>query len=196
VAEQVDDLLELAASRGVTEAAWVGVSGGATLVLALAMTSPEVVRAAVVHEPVFGPLAPDLHGALVAAAARLAASGTGPEGALEFMAGLVGEDRLAALSTSAREAIAHRCEVVRAEVPAFLEFAPTDADLACLTDVALVATVGSTSPWWRQLAAEVLGERAGARVEVVDGVRHLPQLEAPAAFEKLIRGAAAGQGPV
>ncbi|MEA2902456.1 MAG: hypothetical protein QOH36_2343 [Actinomycetota bacterium] len=195
VAEQVDDLLELAGSRGVAEATWVGVSGGATLVLALAMTAPSVVRAAVVHEPVFGPLAPDLHAALEAAAARLAASGRGPEGVLEFMAGLVGEDRLAALPPWAREAIAHRCEVIRAEVPAFIEFAPTDADLARLTDVALVATVGSASPRWRQLAAAVLGERAGARVEVVDGARHLPQLEAPAAFEKVIRGAAGGREP-
>ena len=78
------------------------------------------------------------------------------------MAGLVGEERLAALPASAREAIVHRSDVVRAEVPAFIEFAPTAADLARLADVALVATVGSTSPSWRQLAAAVLGERAGA----------------------------------
>ena len=173
----------------------MGVSGGATLVLDLAMTAPSVVRAAVVHEPVFGPLAPDLHAALEAAAARLAASGTGPDGVLEFMAGLVGEDRLAALPPSARTAIEERYEVVRAEVPAFIGFAPTTADLAHLTDLALVATVGSASPRWRQLAAAVLGERAGARVEVIDGVRHLPQLEAPEAFEKVIRAAAAGREP-
>ena len=191
VAEQVEDLLELAESRGVTEATWVGVSGGATLVLALAMTAPSVVRAAVVHEPVFGPLAPDLHAALEAAAARLAECGSGPDGVLEFMAGLVGEDQLAALPPSARAAIVERYEVVRAEVPAFIEFAPTIADLAGLTEVALVASVGSASPRWRQLAAVVLGERAGARVEVIDGVRHLPQLEAPEAFEKIIRAAAA-----
>jgi pimeloyl-ACP methyl ester carboxylesterase len=191
VPEQVADLLEMAAARGVTDATWVGVSGGATLVLALAMTAPSVVHAAAVHEPVFGPLAPDLHAALEAAAARLAASGNGPEGVLEFMAGLVGEDRLAALPPSAREAIVARSDVIRAEVPAFIGFAPTDADLARLADVALVATVGSTSPTWRQLAAAVLGERAGARVEVVDGVRHLPQLEAPEAFEKVIRATGA-----
>ncbi len=191
VAAQVGDLLAVLADRGVDEATWVGVSGGATLVLALAMSSPSVVHAAVVHEPVFGPLAPDLHDALNAAAARLAASGTGADGVLEFMAGLVGEERLAALPSSAREAIVGRSGVIRAEVPAFIEFAPTAADLARLAGMALVATVGSDSPRWRQLAAAVLGERAGARVEVIDGVRHLPQLEAPAAFEKVIRAAAA-----
>ncbi len=167
----------------------MGVSGGATLVLALAMAAPSVVRAAVVHEPVFGPLAPDLHAALQAAAARLAASGAGPEGVLEFMAGLVGEERMAALPASGLAAIVGRCEVVRAEVPAFIEFAPTGADLARLAAVALVAGVGSTSPPWRRLAAAVLGDRAGATVEVIDGARHLPQLEAPEAFEKLIRAA-------
>ncbi len=191
VAEQVEDLLALAEARGLTSATWVGVSGGATLVLALAMTAPSVVRAAVVHEPVFGPLAPDLHAALQTAAARLAASGAGPDGVLEFMAGLVGEDRMAALPASAREAIVDRCEVVRAEVPAFIEFAPTAADLGGLAAVALVAGVGATSPLWRRLAAAVLGERAGATVEVIEGARHLPQLEAPEAFEKVIRAASA-----
>jgi len=195
VGEQVDDLLALLAASGVGAATWVGVSGGATLVLALAMTAPWAVRAAVVHEPVFGPLAPDLHAALQAAAARLAGSGPGPAGVLEFMAGLVGEERLAALPASARDAIVRRQEVVRAEVPAFLEFAPTDADLARLADLALVAAVGSTSPPWRRLAAAVLGERAGARVEVVDGARHLPQLEAPAAFEKVIRSTGGAREP-
>ncbi len=193
VTEQVDDLLELAGSRRVTRATWVGVSGGATLVLALTMVAPWIVRAAVVHEPVFGPLAPDLHAALEAAAARLAESAAGPTGVLDFMAGLVGEERLAALPPSAREAIVHRWEVVRAEVPAFIAFAPTASDLAGLADVDLVASVGSTSPEWRRRAAEVLGGLAGARVEGLDGVRHLPQLEDPEAFEKVIRGAAGGR---
>ena len=190
---QVGDLLGVLADRGVAEATWVGVSGGATLVLALAMTAPEVVRAAVVHEPAFGPLAPDLHAVLAAAASRLAASPAGAEGVLDFMAGLIGEEQLAALPASAREAIGRRSDVIRAEVPTFVDFAPSAADLAGLADVALTATVGSASPHWRRLAAAALGARAGARVEVVEGARHLPQLEVPAAFEKVIR-AAAGPG--
>lgn len=191
VAEQVDDLLALAGSRGVTEATWVGVSGGATLVLALAMVAPWAVRAAVVHEPVFGPLAPDLHAALNAAAVRLAASAAGPAGVLDFMAGLVGEEALAALPAPARAAVEQRWEVIRAEVPAFIAFAPVAADLAALTEIALVASVGSLSPEPRKQAAAVLARRAGATVEVLDGARHLPHLEAAEAFEKVIRAAGA-----
>ncbi|MEA2686657.1 MAG: (E)-2-((N-methylformamido)methylene)succinate hydrolase [Actinomycetota bacterium] len=190
VAEQVDDLLGLLEVRGIGDATFVGVSGGATLVLALAMAAPTVVRAAVVHEPVFGPLAPDLHVALQAAAARLKASGNGPEGVREFMVGLVGEARMASLPAAAVTAILHRRDVIRAEVPDFIAFAPAAEDLARLADVALVATVGARSPEFRQVAARVLVERTAARLEVLDGVRHLPQLDAPEAFEKVVRTAA------
>ncbi len=88
-----------------------------------------------------------------------------------------------------------RCDVVRVEVPTFLAYAPTAADLAGLADVGLVATVGSASPDFRQRAAAVLGQRSGARVEVLDGVCHLPQREAPEASEKVIRSAAGGPSP-
>ncbi|MDX6410043.1 MAG: (E)-2-((N-methylformamido)methylene)succinate hydrolase [Gaiellaceae bacterium] len=189
VAEQVDDLLGLLEVRGIDEATFVGVSGGATLVLALAMAAPAVVRSAVLHEAVFGPLAPDLHVALQAAAARLKASGNGPEGVREFMVGLVGEERMAALPAAAVTAILHRRDVIRAEVPEFIAFAPAAEDLARLADVALVATVGAQSPDFRQVAARVLVERTAARLEVLDGVRHLPQLDAPEAFEKVVRTA-------
>jgi pimeloyl-ACP methyl ester carboxylesterase len=192
VDEQVDDLLALVACRGIGAATFVGVSGGATLVLALAMAAPAVVLAAVVHEPVIGPLAPELHGLLRTAAARLASAGpgsAGPEAVLEFLTGLVGAERMAALPPPALAAVLKRSAVVRAEVPEFIAFAPAPTDLARLADVALVATVGSLSPEPRRQVAATLGLRAGARVEVLDGVRHLPQLEAPAEFEKLIRAA-------
>ena len=189
VGDQVDDLIEVLVSRGIGRATFVGVSGGATLVLALALSAPAMVRAAVVHEPVIGPLAPELHAMLRAAADRLASSGPGPEGVIEFMAGLVGDEQMADLPPSGRDAIRVRSEVVRAEVPEFIAFAPTTADLARLVDVSIVASLGARSPEPRRQAAAVLSRLAGARIEVLDGVRHLPQLEAPEAFEKAIRAA-------
>jgi pimeloyl-ACP methyl ester carboxylesterase len=188
VEDQVADLLALASARGVGRATWVGVSGGATLVLALAMEAPAIVRAAVVHEPLIGPLAPDLHAGVRAAADRLATGGP----VWDFLTGLVGEQQMAALSPSAVEAVLRRSAVVRAEVPAFVDFAPTPADLARLSKTALVASVGSVSPRARQRAAAVLCDRAGATVEVLEGARHVPQLEAPAAFEQVIRAASPG----
>ncbi len=187
VEEQVDDLRGVLAARGIEEATFVGVSGGATLVLALAIMAPAVVRAAVVHEPVIGPLAPALHEVLKAAAARLATAPSGRVGVRDFMSGLVGEDRIAALPASGYAAVLRRWQVVRAEVPEFIAFAPTRADLARLRELTLVASVGSLSAEPRQQAASVLSQRAGAMIAVLDGVRHLPQLEAPEAFEKIIR---------
>ena len=94
---------------------------------------------------------------------------------------------MAALPPPARAAIRRRCEVVRAEVPEFIAFAPTAADLARLVGVALVATVGSRSPEPRQAGGGRAGSAGGGEVEVLEGVRHLPHLEAPEAFEKVIR---------
>ncbi len=194
IAEQVDDMLGLLGARGIGDAILVGVSGGATLVLALAMAAPGIVRAAVIHEPVLGPLAPELHAVLQAAAARLASdSGAGPDGLRDFMSGLVGEDNMAALPPPALREILRRWEVVRAEVPEFVAFAPSAADLGRLSRMPLVTTVGSRSPQCRHLAAGILSQLAGARVEILDGVRHLPQLEAPKAFEAVIRAAAGGR---
>ena len=189
VGEQVDDLVAAVAARGVPSATFVGVSGGATLVLALTLAHPDLVRAAVVHEPAIGPLAPDLQAELQSAAARLAAT-DGPEGVLGFVNRLVGDSAWARLPQAVTDDLENRWEVVRAEVPAFIAFAPSAEALAGLEDVALVATVGSRSPHYRRVAARVLESSARARVNVLDGVRHLPHLEAPERFAAVVRGAA------
>jgi pimeloyl-ACP methyl ester carboxylesterase len=193
VGEQVADLLAVVDARGVSSATFVGVSGGATLVLALSLARPDLVRAAVVHEPAIGPLAPDLHAELQAAAGRLAAT-AGPDGVLGFVNRLVGDSAWARLPPWVAAEVENRWEVVRAEVPEFIAFAPSTDALAGLEDVAVVATVGSRSPGCRQLAAKVLEREAGATVQVLAGVRHLPHLEAPDSFATAIRAAEAAAG--
>lgn len=96
VAEQVDELLRVLVGRGSRRRHSSGCRAAHTLVVAVAMAEPAMVRAAVVHEPVIGPLAPELHAVLKRAAACLAASGDGTDGVLEFMTDLVGEERIAA----------------------------------------------------------------------------------------------------
>ncbi len=192
VGEQVGDLVAVLDTRAVSSATFVGVSGGATLVLALALARPDLVRAAVVHEPAIGPLAPDLHAELQSAAGRLAAT-RGPEGVLAFVNRLVGDSAWVRLPPLVAGEIESRWEVVRAEVPEFIAFAPSAGALAGLEGLGLVATVGSRSPDCRQLAAKVLASHVGADVQVLDGVRHLPHLEAPDRFAAAIRAAEAAR---
>jgi len=191
VADHVDDLVRLLDARGLPAATFVGVSGGATLVLALAIAAPAVVQAAVIHEPLVGPLAPRLHAVVGSSSARLLSCKPGPDGVVDFMAGLVGEEHMAVLPAPTVDALRARWPVIRAEVAAFVTFAPSSADLARVIDVDLVTTVGSRSPRHRQEAAAVVSHQTGARVEIVEGARHLPQLEAPNAFEAVVRQVAA-----
>jgi pimeloyl-ACP methyl ester carboxylesterase len=174
---QVDDLLELADGP----AAFIGVSGGATLTLALALAHPEAVSAAVVHEPVIGPLAPELHAELQTAAARLSSS-TGADGAVEFVRALVGPQTWAGLGRAAVADVVARADVVRHEIPQFLAFSPTSAELGVLARVRLVSTVGAGSRRSRHLAAAAVGACAGGLPRVLPGVGHLAQIDAPAAL--------------
>jgi pimeloyl-ACP methyl ester carboxylesterase len=184
---QVDDLLEL--TDGPT--AFIGVSGGATLTLALALGHPHAVSAAVVHEPVIGPLAPELHAELQAAAGRLSSS-TGAGGTVEFMRALVGVRTWAGFDRSAAGDVVARAAVVRHEVPHFLDFSPTSTELAGLAWVPLVSTVGERSRPSRHLAAAAVAAGTGGVPRVLPGVGHLAQIEAPAALSASLRAAEHG----
>jgi pimeloyl-ACP methyl ester carboxylesterase len=183
----VDDLLEAADGP----AAFIGVSGGATLTLALALAHPDAVSAAVVHEPVIGPLVPELHNELRSAAARLSSS-TGADGAVEFVRALVGPRTWAGLERAAVADVVARAGVVRHEVPQFLAFSPTSAELAVLARVRLVSTVGAESRRSRHLAAAAVAAWAGGRPRVLPGVGHLAQIDSPAALSAALRAAEDG----
>jgi pimeloyl-ACP methyl ester carboxylesterase len=179
---QVADLLELAGGP----AAYVGVSGGATLVVALASAHPEAVVAAVVHEPVVGALTAVLHGELLAAATRLAAR-PGTQAAVEFVEALVGPETWASLDVSARADVAAREAVVRAEVGQFLGFSPTPDDLRPLERVRLISTVGERSRSSRHRAATVVAAYAGNSPRVLPAVGHLAQIDRPGALADALR---------
>lgn len=182
-AEQVEDLAGLAAGE---PAAFVGVSGGATLVLALALAHPELLAAAVVHEPLVGPLAPELHATVTAAAARLAAT-PGEAAVVAFVEELVGPAAWRRLSAADQADVGRRQAVVRAEVPAFLAFAPTPAQLAGLTGMPLLSTVGGESPSIRRGAAAVVAGGMDISPLVLQGIGHLAQVEGPAALAGALR---------
>jgi len=168
----------------------VGVSGGATLALlaAIARARTPVAGGAVTvvcHEPLVGPLAPDLHRRVTRAVGELAL-GTG-----RFVRHLVGEATWAQLDANARATTVRRPDLVAAEARAFARVAPTPGDLAAVRlDGGLVTTVGEHSGPERHRVAAVLARLSGSRVEVVTGAGHLAQVDAPDAFVAAILAAA------
>ena len=69
--DHLDDLLGLLDELALPSATFVGVSGGATLLLALAIRCPERIDGGLAHEPLIGSLAPDLHAAVAEAIERM-----------------------------------------------------------------------------------------------------------------------------
>jgi pimeloyl-ACP methyl ester carboxylesterase len=184
---QVDRIIEDVMQREEQPTVWVGVSGGATLGLIAACRQPAVIRGAVLHEPLIGTRAAALHDGVQAAAARLASGQLDQEtvesSAAEFVAGLVGPASWDALGVIGRALVVERAHVVGAEVPNFASFeAPSLGEL----DVPVLITVGERSPAPRHEAAVRAADLLGGTVEVIAGIGHLPQIEAPDAFARLI----------
>jgi pimeloyl-ACP methyl ester carboxylesterase len=162
----------------------VGVSGGATIAVALAMYDLPGVAGVVAHEPLIGPLAPELHASVEASAAQLAAD-QGPDAVPEFLARLVGAPGWEALTAEARAFAVEHTDVVRSEVPGFAAFAPTADELATIR-TRLVVSTGACSPPRRHAAGARLAELAGARHVVVAGAGHLAHVDQPATFASLV----------
>lgn len=185
VDDHVHDLVTALARMGVSRAVFAGVSGGATITLATALARPGLVAAAVIHEPALGPLAPGVHGILSTGAGMVAQAADAGDGA-EAMASVLAGGTWADLGFAERSRIRDLGCVVRHEVPGFLAFAPSVADLRRLRDIPVVSSVGGLSRAQRMAAAQILAEHAGARLEVVRGAGHLLQLDAPAVLARCI----------
>ncbi len=175
VAEHVGDVLGVLDEAGVSRAVVAGMSGGATVALALALAYPERVVTAVAHEPAVGSVSPELR-ALVFGALRDGGGG-------ELLRTLAGPETWGHLSQDTVEELDASSELVEADAAAFLTFEP---HLSSKAAAPLVCSVGERSTPLRYTVAERLAARTGAPVAVVPGCGHLPQLDAPAAFAELI----------
>ena len=162
----------------------VGVSGGATLGLAVALRHPSVLEGVVTHEPLIGPLQPALHARVAEAGAALAKAPS-PEAAERFLQLLYGYESFQAQEQDALCWARDHWGTVCSEVAAFAAFAP---DEGALTDLGPrhLTTVGSRSAPERHDVAQVLA-RAGAETRVVDGSGHHVLIDAPVAFAHLIQ---------
>jgi 3-oxoadipate enol-lactonase/3-oxoadipate enol-lactonase/4-carboxymuconolactone decarboxylase len=176
VAEHVDDVLGVLDDAGVERAVVAGMSGGATVALALALGCPERVLTAVAHEPAVGSLSHELRALVQGALAR--------GGGSELLRVLAGAETWSALTPPAVSALAAKSALVEADAAAFLAFEPRFSSAPRRPP--LVCSVGERSSALRFTVAERLAARTGAPVAVVPGCGHLPQLDAPAAFAELI----------
>jgi len=182
--EQADAVSDTMRSLEATGALVVGVSGGATLALLLAIRHPDVVGGLVVHEPLVGPHAPDLHARFTRAAEHAA---RGDAEALDVVRSVLGPDTWSALDARTQAHLAAGAPRARAEIPVFAAFSPTLGELASLRTLPVLATVGSRSGPERDVAAAVLSRLAGAAMMVVPGAGNAAQLDAPAALADAIR---------
>lgn len=182
--DQAAAVAETMASRRCVGATVVGVSGGATLALALGIRHADIVGSLVLHEPLIGPLAPTLH-ELFAGAARQAQRGDAE--ALEVIRRLLGTSTWESLDGPARARLEAGASRARAEIPIFAGFAPTATALSNLRGRPVLVTVGAASGPERHTAAQVLAALAGATVAVVPYAGNAAHLDAPKAFAGVIR---------
>lgn len=192
--EQVDELAELVsslASAGPVGGV-VGVSGGATLALLLAIRLAAAGSVGeqvpiVAHEPLVGPLAPSLHQRVRWMVDALVADDAPAAAAAEFMPLLAGERTWAAADVDSHRTVATHPDLIVAEAQAFAEVAPTPAELDAVREHgAVITTVGMRSPGPRWEAAAILTDLAGARTVRLPGSGHVAQVDAARAFARLI----------
>jgi pimeloyl-ACP methyl ester carboxylesterase len=188
---QVDELVDLVEElrRSGPVAGVVGVSGGATLALLLAirLAAGGDSLPVVVHEPLVGPLAPSLHRRVSWMVDALVDDDDPPVAADEFMRLLAGEPTWAAADPDSRRTVAERPDLVVAEAAAFAAVAPGPAQFdAVRRQGAVITTVGMRSPGPRWEAAAILADLAGARTVRIPGSGHVAQVDAARAFARLV----------
>ena len=150
----------------------VGVSGGATLGLALA--SDRVVAGAVLHEPAVGSLVPGLLDHVVA--------GFTSRGVPGFGTALYGPSWTPAMAPADPDAVARDLAMFRRFEPAALH--PGHGRV--------VVTVGEHSPPARHRAARALHDLLGIEVRVLPGTGHFVQHDNPGALVAVVRSVVAG----
>ncbi len=180
--DQIGALADMVAANA--PARVVGVSGGATLALALAISvdAPDGLGSIVTHEPLIGRLEPALDQRVRTAGQQLAAAPS-PAAADQFLAGLYGPAWLD-LPPEAHEWARAHAHIVCAEVNEFASFQPDTNALSTIT-VDHLTTVGAESAPDRHRVAALLAGH-GARAETIDGSGHLASVDNPDGLAALI----------
>jgi pimeloyl-ACP methyl ester carboxylesterase len=187
LATHLRDIVGILDARDIGCVTAVGVSGGATLVTALALEHPDRVASAVAHEPAIGPLAPGVH-ALLRRLGRVVDESPDPGAAASRVAAtLAGPDTWARTGRRLRAAVAADAAATCRDVPLFREFAPSAGDLRRLRDLPFATSRGARSPAARLRVLSVLSDLAWASAHTIPGSGHLAHLDNPAALTALVR---------
>ena len=186
--EHAEDVLGVLDLLGIERASAIGVSGGATVLTALAVAHPDRLQRLVLHEPALGPLAPGVH-ALITGLARASAGAASDAAGVEVIAStLAGPATWGALGTAGRLEARLNAHVACSEVPRFAEFAPSAADLRRLRDVPrVIASIGARSGPERREASGLLVRHGGATSVLLPGSGNLAHLDNPVALADLVR---------
>lgn len=170
----------------------VGVGGGATLGLASAIGDVDGLVGIVTHEPLIGPLEPEIHARLSRVGERLRRAPS--EAAAEaFLVGLYGRRAWSRLPDEGRRWARQHHAVVCREVQQFTSFTPTADELAAI-EVPHVTTVGASSGEARQRAAARLAE-LGASACSLPGSGHLVVVDRPEALAATILATPTDRAP-
>lgn len=177
---QVADIVATIDTEAASPVVLAGISGGATLALAVALAHPGLVRRLVVHEPAIGPLGPGLAAILNSSARAFAVAEDVREPAVALARTLAGPTTWRRVP-SARASVERVAATMAHEVPQFAAFAPTTGDLMRLRELPVVSSVGRDSGPERYEVSRALIVCADA-MEVALPCGHLAQIEAPQAF--------------
>ncbi len=181
--DHVDEIVGLLDSRPPESVIVVGVSGGATLGLMLALRGHPSLIAVIVHEPLLGKAAAEQH-AVISSSIGTFLADRSPGAYAAFLERLVTPVGWHRLPEDVRRQALHHEVVVRSEAPSFANYA-VDIDQMAHSPTRIVWTVGAKSPSWRHDAAEV-GRRLGCEIQTLD-CRHTPQLEDPTGLLAALR---------
>lgn len=202
-AEDAEDLAGLIEALGLGPAFVVGNSGGAAISLRLAATRPELIRKLAVHEPPLlrllegrpehAPLL-DGFGRRVAPVVELLRAGQMEAAARQFVETVAfGPGAWATLPEPVRQTFIHNA-------PTFLDESNDpeglNLDLVALRgfDKPALMTRGTASPpFFEPIAERVAASLPHGRLQVLDGVGHVPHLSHPRQYLAVLRGFIGGE---
>ena len=183
VQAQVADLRRIVEDLG--HAGVVGIDGGGSVALGLAMGTPPGLGTVVAHEPLVGPLAPALHAAACEMRDRLLhEDGYGGAG---FVAELAGVRTWNRIDPRHRAEIALLGPDITADIVQLCDFAPTQQELSAARGARLVVSHGRRSGVARRSSSLALSRHGGASVVQISECGHLPQLDNPSGLAAVVR---------